>query len=301
MTAGPFGPVDVLVVGESLMDIVYNGSVTTEHPGGSPANVALGLGRRGVDVAFLTDLGRDPRGRLIVRHLERSHVEVLGEFSDRPTSTATAMLGLDGSAAYAFDVNWRLSTAPLRVSATLVHTGSIAAFVEPGRQAVLSHLDRLGPRTVTFDPNIRPALLGSHATALDSFRELAARADVVKMSDEDAAWLYPTRSPAEVAHTVGHFGPRLVVITHGSRGATLTTADAQIHVPAVAATVADTIGAGDTYMVSLIVDVLALQDWRLDEETVAHVGARAARAASVTVSRAGANLPWAYELDGPVT
>lgn len=290
--------VEVLVIGEALVDIVDSGSLT-EHPGGSPANVALGLGRRGVDVALLTDLGRDERGARVADHLERSHVRVLDEsFSDRRTSTATASLAADGSATYRFDVRWRLSPTPLRLSATVVHTGSIAAFLEPGRQAVLAHIDRLSPQTVTFDPNIRPDLLGSRAAALEAFRELAARADVVKMSDEDAAWLYPGVSSEEVARAVGHLGPRLVVVTRGARGATLSTATSEISVPPVRTTVADTIGAGDTYMASLIVDLLALGDRPLDDGTVGRLGRRAAHAAAVTVSRRGADLPWEHELAG---
>lgn len=296
MTPEGFESVDVLVIGEALVDIVDNGQVA-EHPGGSPANVALGLGRRGVSVALLTDIGRDERGGRIVRHLERSHVRVLGEsFSDRPTSTATARLAADGSASYQFDVQWRPSPAPLAVSATVVHTGSIAAFLEPGRRAVLAHVDRLRPPIVTFDPNIRPDLLGTHAESLDSFREWAARADVVKMSDEDAAWLLPQLSPEDVARAVGQLGPRLVVITRGASGATLTTATSEVHVPPTRASVVDTIGAGDTYMASLIVDLLGLRDRPLDDETVARLGQRAARAAAITVARHGADLPWKHEL-----
>jgi len=288
---------DVLVIGEALIDIVDDGSARVEHPGGSPANVALGLGRRGVNVALLTDLGRDDRGSRIVEHLERSNVRVLdASFSDRPTSTAVATLGSDGSAAYEFDVHWRLSSAPIPVSATVVHTGSIAAFLEPGRSAVLEHLRRLDAPTTTFDPNIRPALLGSHAQALQSFSELAALADIVKLSDEDAAWLYPTLAPDEVGRTVRALGPRLVVVTHGSDGAVLTTETSEVHVPAVVTPVADTIGAGDTYMASLIADMLGATSEFPDAEAIALMGARAARAAAITVSRAGADLPWHDEL-----
>lgn len=306
--------VDALVIGEALVDIVVDGAETAEHPGGSPANVALGLGRRGIDVALLSDIGRDERGSRIVRHLERSNVCVIEQsFSERPTSSATATLGHDGSAAYRFDVRWQPSAEPFPLRPRLVHTGSIAAFLEPGRTAVLRHLDRLvhldrlhhlvAP-LVTVDPNIRPALLGTHAQTLVQFEELAARADIVKMSDEDAAWLYPRLTPGEVSRAVRELGPALVVVTLGADGAILTTADGERAVPGVATTVADTIGAGDTFMASLIVDALAVVDGAaegellgaLDPATVDRIGRRAAAAAAITVSRAGADLPWTDDL-----
>lgn len=289
--------VDVLVIGEALVDIVRGVTATTEHPGGSPANVALGLGRRGLDVALLTDVGRDPRGSRIVRHLERSGVRVLGEsFSDRPTSTATATLRDDGSASYLFDVHWSPGGAPLAVSPALVHTGSIGAFLQPGRSTVLAHVDRLDARLVTFDPNIRPALLGTHAETLADFEEMAVRADIVKMSDEDADWLYPGLSPAEVGETVHALGPQLVVVTRGEDGSTLTADAVTVSVAASIAPVTDTIGAGDTYMTSLIADALALSDRPLDRATLELLGRRAADAAAITVSRAGADLPWKSDL-----
>lgn len=288
--------VDVLVIGEALVDIVEDGTSTTEHPGGSPANVALGLGRRGIDVALLTDLGRDPRGSRIVGHLERSGVRVLAEsFSDRPTSTATATLRDDGSASYLFDVHWNPGAAKLAVSPVLVHTGSIGAFLQPGCTTVLAHLDRLNARLVTFDPNIRPALLGTHAETLAGFEELASRADIVKMSDEDAGWLYPHMSPTEACERVCALGPRLVVITLGAEGAQLVAQDISVSVAASVGSVSDTIGAGDTYMSSVIADMSTL-DRPLDRSTIEVLGIRAAGAAAITVSRAGADLPWAKDL-----
>lgn len=298
MEVPPNSSTDVLVIGEALIDIVDDGMVTTEHPGGSPANVALGLGRRGVSVSLLTDVGRDPRGSRIVRHLERSGVRVLGEsLSDRPTDTATAILGSDGSAVYRFDVRWDPAPVPLHLAPTLVHTGSLAAFLEPGRSIILECLERTSAAIVTFDPNIRPALLGTHTEALGQFVELASRADIVKMSHEDAEWLYPKLTPSEVSRTIRSLGPRLVVVTLGADGALLTAADEEAAVPASAVAVSDTIGAGDTYMASLIVDALTLSDRAIDPGTITRLGERAAHAASITVSRAGADLPWKGDLD----
>lgn len=296
MTGAAAESLDALVIGEALVDVVDDGMSTTEHPGGSPANVALGLGRRGLDVALLTDLGRDARGSRIVHRLERSGVRVLtGSFSDRPTSTATATMRADGSASYLFDVQWNPGAAPLAVAPALVHTGSIGAFLSPGRATVLAHLDRLDARLVTFDPNIRPALLGTHAETFADFEELASRADVVKMSDEDAEWLYPRLSPTEVGERVRALGPRLVVITLGADGALLVAQGIAVSVAASPVPVTDTIGAGDTYMSSLIADLLAA-DRPLDRSTIEVLGVRAAGAAAITVSRAGADLPWATDL-----
>ncbi len=184
--------VDVLVIGEALVDIVDADGTTAEHVGGSPANVALGLGRRGRSVALLTRLGEDRRSDLIVRHLRESRVEVLPDsFTATAASTARATLADDGSASYQFDIGWDLPAIVPDVRPALVHTGSLALFLEPGASKLDRLLDSLHAPVISVDPNIRPALLPDHGAALDRFESLVARATVVKMSDEDAAWLYP--------------------------------------------------------------------------------------------------------------
>lgn len=296
-TARRSTPVEVLVIGESLVDITTGAGGVIEMPGGGPANVALGLGRRGVDVALLTNVGRDARGSLITRHLERSGVWVLGEsFVDSPTSTAHAEITADGSARYEFDVRWVASAHTPRVVPRTIHAGSVAAFLSPGDDVVIETIDRLGAEIVTFDPNIRPALIGTPERARTRFEDFARRATLVKLSDEDAEFLYPGASVTEVLGAIGRLGPRLVAVTRGAQGAALAADGRIVQVPGRAVAVVDTIGAGDTFMASLIADYPAIHAGEISEADLRELGQSAVAAAAITVSRAGADLPWAAEL-----
>lgn len=287
----------MLVVGEALVDIVDDGGSSVEHVGGSPANVALGLGRRGLAVDLLSQLGRDVRGRMIIDHLRASGVNVLGaSLSDGRTSVARARIAPDGQASYEFDIRWDAVSAPAGVRPRLIHTGSIAAFLEPGAASVRELLGSAAAPEVTFDPNIRPALVGDHHEAFAAYEETARLASVVKMSDEDASWLYPGASVDRVIDAVIALGPSLVAITLGQRGAVIATAEHRVVLPAVPVDAVDTIGAGDTFMASLIHSVLERGSRGLERSMLERIGREAVRAAAITVSRAGADLPWKREL-----
>lgn len=201
-----------LVIGECVADIVRapagSGAPDRVHPGGSPANVAYGLGRLGRDVTLLTQLAEDPTGRLIADHLKGAGVRV--EIGGVPARTPSAVVGLDahGQAAYTFDITWTLEAGPAPldpgftpgITPAHVHIGSIAAVTEPGSTAVLAVTERLrAGATVSYDPNVRPDLMGDHTDAVRRVERCVALADLVKASDEDLAWLYPgrarTRSP----------------------------------------------------------------------------------------------------------
>ena len=164
-----------------------------EHPGGSPANVAYGLGRLGVSTGLLTAIGDDARGAAIEAHLSGAGVVLLpGARSLERTASATATIAADGSASYVFDIDWRLEPLAPAFFPKVLHTGSIATFLAPGAAAVRTLLEQAHRDCmVTYDPNIRPALLGSHSEAKSLFEELVPLTDVVKLSDEDARWLYP--------------------------------------------------------------------------------------------------------------
>jgi fructokinase len=301
-----------LVIGEALIDVVTRpDGGRAQHPGGSPANVALGLGRLGRRVDLLTWLGQDADGDLVRRHLRGSGVNVLeGNRSALRTPVATAHLDAAGTATYDFDLEWDLPETwdedpgdPL-----VIHTGSIATVLQPGGTAVASILARRrSTSTITYDPNLRPVLMGSPAHALPVVEALVGLADVVKVSDEDLAWLHPGVAPAEIAEEWSRSGPSLVVVTHGGEGAfASTSAGARISVAAPSVQVADTVGAGDSFMGGLIDGLWsagllgadrrqALAD--VDAGTVERVLGRCARIAAITVSRAGANPPRLAELD----
>ncbi|GII99679.1 fructokinase [Sediminihabitans luteus] len=300
----------VLVVGEALIDVVRSadGSVD-EHPGGSPANVAITLGRLGRDVELATWLGNGPYGDVVRRWLARSHVGVTaGSDHALRTSIATARLDEQGSATYEFELDWRLppGTAPAP-GALALHTGSIAVVIEPGGSEVVAVVESARRDvTVTYDPNVRPTLMGTPASARPRIEQLVALADVVKVSDEDVAWLAPGVDPLDVARRWVQAGPSLVVVTLGGGGAAAVLPGARIvRVEAPQVDVVDTVGAGDSFMGALIDGLwtegllgAARRDAlrHVDEATVRRVLEHCARVAAVTVSRAGANPPTRAEL-----
>lgn len=289
----------MLVVGEALIDIVERGGQATEHVGGSPANVAVGVARQGHAATLLTRLGRDDRGRRIAEQVAASGAVVAdASWTDAATSTARATLQADGSAAYDFDIDWSVAE-PDVTGVDVVHAGSIAMFLEPGADTVLAALEaarRAGAR-VTLDPNIRPALVGDRAAATDRWHRALRTADLVKLSDEDAAWLHPGLLHEEALAAVATHGPRVVVMTRGAEGALALAADGIVEVPPFPVHVADTIGAGDAFMASLVSSLL-------DDPALLEGGAalrralqRAAVTAGITVSRTGAQPPTRAEVD----
>lgn len=283
----------VLVVGEALIDIVSG----TEIVGGSPANVALGLGRLGVDTELLTAIGADDRGARIVEHLEASRVAVLPEsVCLARTSTARATIHADGSAAYDFDIEWTLPASGADEH-DIVHVGSIACFLEPGGGDVVARARRAAAsgQRVTFDPNIRPALLGG-GDARRRAEEVMTAASAVKLSDEDAAYLYPDQPLDAVLDRILSLGAQIVAVTQGGAGAVIAGPEGRVRMPAPRVRVVDTVGAGDTFMACLVASLATVDDWRLSTGMLEGLLARCARAAAVTVGRPGADLPWREDL-----
>lgn len=298
----------VLVVGEALVDVVRRGDDDAVHPGGSPLNVAVGLQRLDVPATLHSSFGADAHGVAIAQHLEASGVTVTPTtVHDRPTSVALATIAPDGAASYTFSIEWdpaSLDVAPAGVE--LVHVGSIGAALEPGATLVEGLVTASRPSaTISFDPNVRPQLMGSADVARLRIERLVALADVVKASDEDLAWLYPDADVTEVTNRWLTLGPALVVVTHGSDGADAVAAAGRIRVPAPPTKVADTIGAGDSFMAGLLAALsdrgllgahrrAALRE--LPASAVAQIVEFAARCAAITVSRPGADPPTREDL-----
>ncbi|MFB6891492.1 carbohydrate kinase [Kitasatospora sp. NPDC056327] len=291
-----------VVIGECVADVVRTeGAPDVVHPGGSPANVAYGLARLGEPVALLTQLADDPYGRLIRAHLEGAGVALPpvpaavpaegGDAGAARTPSAVVRLDAEGRAQYAFDIDWTLPPVELPGPPGHLHIGSVAAVTGPGAAAVLALAERWrGRATVSYDPNVRPALMGAHADAVSRVERCVALSDVVKASDEDLAWLYPGRGPEETArHWLG-LGPATVAVTRGPAGAFALTADGRrVETRARTVEVADTVGAGDAFTAALL----------HARRTGAGLGAalaRATAAATLTVTRPGANPPDAAEL-----
>lgn len=300
-----------LVIGEALVDMVRqtDGRITA-HPGGSPANVAIGLGRLEREVELLAWLGLDEHGSMVRRHLEESGVQLArGSQSAMRTSVATANLDETGAAHYDFDLSWAISpTASPMKRPLVVHTGSIGAVLPPGGPAVLKMIQsQRETATITYDPNARPALMGDPRTALQSIERVVAEADVVKVSDEDLLWLSPDSTPDAMAKRwLMEFGSAMVVVTRGGAGATAFMSDGRsVDVVAPQVTVADTVGAGDSFMAGLIdglweADLLGAdkrEELRaIDGPWLTYVLERSAYIAAITVSRPGADPPRRSEL-----
>ena len=300
----------ILVIGESVLDEVQaaDGTVTA-HPGGSPANVAVGLARLRQRATLVSQVGDDDPGIAIRTHLEESGVELVECEKSVRTPVARAVVGDGGAATYQFDIAWTL-TDRVQDEADFghVHTGSIAAHVDPGAATVEAIIRRARTHaTVSYDPNVRETLVGERADVVVRTERFVGLADVVKASDEDLAWLYPGTDAAEVIHAWTTMGPSIVVATLGAEGSLVCVRGTTLRVEPIKVTVAATVGAGDSYMAALI-DGLAREGWtgraaraRLEEvsaDDVARVVGRSARAAAITVSRAGANPPTLEELDG---
>jgi fructokinase len=298
----------VLVVGEALIDVVPDGDGRPrDYPGGSPANVAIALGRLERDVRLVTLLGDDPRGALVREWLEASNVTVLAQpTGSGRTSTAAVTLDETGAASYVFDLDWDLTAVPGH-ECDVLHVGSIATVLDPGADAVLAAVrERRGRAVVSLDPNARPAITPDRTGPVARVEELVALADVVKVSDEDLLWLHPDQTPVETATRWAALGPGLVAVTRGGEGAVAVRHDGTtLEVPGVPVAVADTVGAGDTFSGVLIDALLQLgvsgseghEALRaLSDRDVLGAVTTAAIGAAINVSRPGADPPSRAEL-----
>ena len=243
-----------LVIGESLVDVVQQGDRESEHVGGSPLNVAVGLARLGRKVDLLTHIGDDEYGRRIVDYLDATGVQLVpGSTTAARTPTARVRINEDGSPDYVFDLEWQLSGTPVVAPPLVLHTGSIAAVQEPGCLAVAALIDTYHlSATITLDPNVRPAMIGDGVLARQRIEHLVERADIVKVSEEDLRWLDPGRPPELIARSWLALGPSIVAVTMAARGAAAVCAAGETRVGATPVQVVDTVGAGDAFMVGLI-------------------------------------------------
>ncbi|GAA2516532.1 carbohydrate kinase family protein [Rarobacter incanus] len=301
----------LLIIGEALIDVVHRLDGTVDRvPGGSPANVAITLGRLGNEPELLTWIGTDEAGQRIVEWLRASGVKVVPQSQGADhTSSATAVLGADGGAKYIFDIEWNFPADYSPQGVGHVHLGSIGAVLEPAADAIYEFLlkARAAGATISYDPNARPAIMEVPEVTAAKFERLVAISDVVKVSDEDLEWSSPGEDYLSVAKRWAASGPSLVVVTRGGSGA-LAVHGQNIHeIDGVKVEVVDTVGAGDTFMGALIDGLLGAgalgagkhgELVNLDRDALEAVLSRCAKAAAVTVSRPGADPPTKAELDG---
>jgi fructokinase len=295
------------VVGEALVDVVN----ASAYPGGSPANVALGLARLGRPVRLWTRLGRDAYGDLIRDHLQQSGVVIPGDsIDDHATSSAIATLDERGRASYEFDITWDVhlpGTLPDDVVA--LHTGSLATVLAPGRDAVFELIRREHARghvTISLDLNARPSLVDDREELINRLDQLIPFAHVVKMSEEDLDYLWPGDTfEAMAERLLASRGVAIVLVTRGPDGAWAATRQTVVDVAAPEVELVDTVGAGDAFTAGLL-DALATADVlgadkadllaRQSDEEIRRLLAAAALVAAITCSRRGANPPTADEV-----
>ncbi|MET9547941.1 carbohydrate kinase [Streptomyces sp. NPDC006627] len=305
----------IVVAGEALIDLVpqeTEGGAAAGLPalaprlGGGPYNTAVALGRLGSPVAFCSRVSRDAFGEALLDGLRVAGVDVsYVQRGPEPTTLAVASVGADGSAGYAFYVEGtadRLFSAPdqLPEGVRAMSFGTCSLVLEPGASAYEELLRRAAARGVftALDPNVRAGLIPDADAYRARFTSWLPSVSLLKLSQDDADWLGGT--PREWLTA----GPSAVVVTHGGDGLSLYTRDGtEVRVPGEPVDVVDTIGAGDTVNAALL-HGLAARDAlsaealaALDEDGWTAVLRFAARAAAVTCSRAGAEPPYAAELD----
>jgi fructokinase len=305
----------ILCCGEALIDMLPRRTEAGEdafapYAGGAVFNTAIALGRLGRPTGFFSGLSTDLFGDLLARTLAQSDVvSDLAVRSDRPTTLAFVRL-VNGHASYAFyDENTAgrmLSPADLPAlpdSVGALFFGGISLVVEPCAAAYEALMLReAGSRVTMIDPNIRPGFIRDADAYRARIARMIAAADIVKLSDEDLHWLEgPGDTDAQAAALLTR-GPKLVCITRGAEGVSGYAAGRRIDVAAERATVVDTVGAGDTFNAGLLaaLDRAGLLTKgavaTLTDAAIRDALALGAKAAAVTVSRAGANPPWADEL-----
>ena len=304
----------ILCAGEALIDMLPRQTAQGEdafvpHPGGAVFNTAIALGRLGVETGFFCPLSNDHFGNLLRTALTGSGVDhVYSPVVARPCTLAFVTL-TEGQARYTFydtrtalrdmDVN-ELPQLPERVRALFL--GGISLVGGASARSLETLMEQAGDRIVMLDPNIRPGFISDEAAYRARLDRMLARADIVKLSDEDLSWLMGEDEIDVQIARLREKGPKIVVVTEGAAGARAVNDENNVHVSAKRVQVVDTVGAGDTFNAGFLASLmrsptLSRDDLNmLDAATLCDALSLGARAAAVTVSRAGANPPGEHEL-----
>jgi len=248
----------IVVAGESLIDLIVrpDGRVDAA-PGGGPYNAARAVARLGRPVAFLGRMSTDRFGAILRAGLEADGVDLgLVVATDDPTLLASAELDPDGSATYRFYAEGTaapglcVSDVPngLPAATSTLHVGTLGLVYEPMATTIEALVGGAGPDVlVVIDPNCRPAAIRDVAAYRARLGRILARADVVKASVEDLAWLEPTTDPVEAARRLIDCGPSVALVTDGARPVRIVTRARVVEVPVPSVEVAHTVGAGDAF------------------------------------------------------
>ena len=292
----------VWVCGEVLIDELPSGAVV----GGGPANTAKALARLGHEVAFIDGISTDAYSVKARAELAADGVNLsLAMTSDLPTAVAEVTLAADGGASYVFkldktatfDFNSSWLPDPSRYKPQVLHIGTLATLVQPGADVLFDWaLACADFAPVVFDPNIRPQVMSDRDKYVALVEKWIGISSVVKLSDDDFEWLYPGKSPESIANQWLQGGAALVVMTRGADGLVGYTSDGVVEVAGEKVNVVDTVGAGDTVGAIVVQGLITDGLLNMRGSVLKNVLHRAAVAAAITCSRAGAQPPYAHEI-----
>jgi fructokinase len=301
----------IVIGGEALVDLVEDDESLRPVAGGGPFNTAIAFGRLDVPVGFLGAISRDAYGQMLAEQLVDAGVDTsFVRWSEAPTARALVERRRDGKNEYTFDLPGTslvdLTPEQLPVltdDAWAIHVGTLSLAIDPPAAAYEALVHReAGRRQIIFDPNVRPMVFGDVATYRRRFERLAKLADLVKLSEDDVAWIYPRAGLDEVIERILGFGPRVVAVTRGKNGAVAASGDAFADIAGVPVAVVDTIGAGDTFgaaFIAALLDAAAFgpeSSGPVDEPVLARAVSYAVAASAIACTRTGAVPPTRDEI-----
>jgi fructokinase len=301
----------ITVIGEALIDLIPGAAPGSYQArvGGSPFNVAVALSRLGNRTALMARMAEDGFGRMLRDAAAAEHIDLAGApHAGEPTTLAVVSVDSDAGAGYDFylqgtaDWQWTdLELAQMDTDTDVLHFGSLAAAIAPGSERIVNlaaDVRAAGKVLVSYDPNVRPAALGTPADARGVVARCVRCAHVVKASREDVEWLYPGGAVDEVAALWSGLGAELVVVTDGERGATAYRPGAEpVERPGRSAEIVDTIGAGDAFTAGMLSGLVRhgvhvpARLANLQEDVLAGILDEGVLVASLTCERAGADPP----------
>ncbi len=295
------------MAGEVLIDLLPDGDKQKAVVGGGPANTAVALAKLGIKTQFINGISTDAYGSTCRQYLEGAGVLLdFVNYSNKPTCTATVTLDKAGGASYqflidetsTFDYQLDQLPDPQKQAPSLLHIGTLVCAIEPCASTLHQWVTGFKQSVpIVYDPNIRPSVIADKALYLKQVLRWVSLADVVKLSIDDLNWLYPGKSLDDVANEFIGMGVKLVVVTLGDVGIVAITKGEKVAVDAVKTKVVDTVGAGDTVGAILVEAIVKHGLEKLTGQLLTDTLNRAAAAAAITISRAGANPPTQAELD----
>ena len=302
----------IVIGGEALVDLVDDDGMPRSVAGGGPFNTAIAFGRLDVPAGFLGTISRDADGQMLAKRLRDAGVDTsFVRWSDAPTPRAVVHHLGDGRNEYTFHLDGT-SLADLHPNelpvlteeAWAVYVGTLALAIDPPASAYEALVDReVGRRQIVLDPNVRPAIFGAVDVYRRRFERLVRLADIVKLSDDDAAWIYPGLPAEAVLNLILDLGPKVVALTRGENGAIASSTGAVVDIAGIPVDVVDTVGAGDSFgaaLIAALVDEGAFGPRAMrtaDEGVLTRAVSYAVAASAITCTRRGAAPPSREEID----